>query len=134
MSSKHLKVQDFMTTHPHSIRLDETVEHAKEMMTKHGIRHLPVLEAGNLRGIVSERDMSLLFGMKHTDPRRATVEDIFEPNVYVTHPESDLAMVAMEMAEKRYGSAVVTTDGKVVGIFTTTDACRALYQVLSHTE
>jgi acetoin utilization protein AcuB len=34
------------------------------------------------------------------------------------------------MAEKRIGSAIVAKDGKLVGIFTVTDACRALAQVL----
>jgi CBS domain-containing protein len=34
------------------------------------------------------------------------------------------------MAENRIGSAIVTKDGKLVGIFTVTDACRALAEVL----
>ena len=34
------------------------------------------------------------------------------------------------MAERHIGSALVTRGGKLVGIFTTTDACRALARVL----
>jgi CBS domain-containing protein len=34
------------------------------------------------------------------------------------------------MADNRIGSAIVTKDGKLVGIFTVTDACRALAEVL----
>jgi acetoin utilization protein AcuB len=34
------------------------------------------------------------------------------------------------MAERKYGSAVVVDDGQVVGVFTTTDALRALAAVL----
>jgi CBS domain-containing protein len=38
--------------------------------------------------------------------------------------------VAAAMAERHLGSALVTRAGKLVGIFTTTDACRALARVL----
>ena len=34
------------------------------------------------------------------------------------------------MADRHIGSAVVTKDGKRVGVLTTTDACRALARVL----
>jgi hypothetical protein len=34
------------------------------------------------------------------------------------------------MAERRIGSAIVAKNGKLVGIFTVTDACRALAEVL----
>jgi CBS domain-containing protein len=37
------------------------------------------------------------------------------------------------MAERKHGSAVVVEGGKVVGIFTTTDALRALVAVLRRT-
>ncbi|MFX8848650.1 CBS domain-containing protein, partial [Acinetobacter baumannii] len=41
-----------------------------------------------------------------------------------------VAEVARVMAEKRIGSAIVTKNNKLVGIFTVTDACRALAQIL----
>jgi CBS domain-containing protein len=34
------------------------------------------------------------------------------------------------MAENRIGSAIVTKHGKLVGIFTVTDACRALAEII----
>jgi acetoin utilization protein AcuB len=34
------------------------------------------------------------------------------------------------MAAKKYGSAIVMQNGKVVGIFTTVDACQALADLL----
>lgn len=40
-------------------------------------------------------------------------------------------MVANELATKHYGSAIVTENDEVVGIFTTTDACKALAEVLT---
>ena len=41
-----------------------------------------------------------------------------------------VAVVARTMADHRIGSAIVTKHDKLVGIFTVTDACRALAEVL----
>ncbi|MGO9803915.1 MAG: CBS domain-containing protein [Steroidobacteraceae bacterium] len=38
--------------------------------------------------------------------------------------------VARVMAQNRIGSAIVTKHGKLVGIFTVTDACRALAEII----
>jgi CBS domain-containing protein len=39
-------------------------------------------------------------------------------------------VVARTMAEHHIGSAIVTKNDKLVGIFTVTDACRALAEIL----
>ena len=52
-------------------------------------------------------------------------------NVYAVSPSTPLSEVAQRMSETRYGCAIVKDDEqKVVGIFTTTDACRALAAAL----
>jgi acetoin utilization protein AcuB len=45
-------------------------------------------------------------------------------------PDTPVDEVAREMADRRYGCAVVIEGGKVVGVFTTTDALRALSELL----
>jgi len=50
--------------------------------------------------------------------------------VFTVDPNASLAKTAREMAAHRYGSAVVLDHGIVVGLFTTTDALRALAAVL----
>lgn len=51
-------------------------------------------------------------------------------HVYAVDPNTSLDVVAEALAEHKYGSAVVLQNGKVVGIFTTNDACRALAELL----
>jgi len=48
----------------------------------------------------------------------------------VTTPETGLDEVVSTMAEHKYGAAVILQNGKVVGMFTTVDACRALSELL----
>ena len=45
---------------------------------------------------------------------------------YSVGPETPLAKVAASMVRHRFGSAVIVERGRVVGMFTTVDALRAL--------
>jgi acetoin utilization protein AcuB len=130
MSKMQAKVSDFMTPGPAAVQLAESLQNAQETMSRFGIRHLPVRSDGKVVGILSARDIAVAKGFKHGNLKQLTVEDVYEPEVYVTHPGSSLKDVALEMAERRIGSAVVIDDDDLVGIFTTTDACRALGDVL----
>jgi acetoin utilization protein AcuB len=49
---------------------------------------------------------------------------------YTVSPEAPLDEVVETMAANKYGSAVIMQNQKVVGIFTTVDACEALCQLL----
>ena len=44
--------------------------------------------------------------------------------------DTPLDQVVTEMAERRIGSALITHHDKLVGIFTVTDACRVLAEIL----
>jgi acetoin utilization protein AcuB len=50
--------------------------------------------------------------------------------VYTVSPEAPLDEVVNEMAAKKYGSAIVVQNNKVVGIFTTVDVCTAFAELL----
>ena len=123
-------VEKYMTTSPHSIGKAQTLAHAHEVMRAARIRHLPVLEAGALVGVLTHRDLALIETLKDVDPKRVTVEDAMSTEVYTVSPEAPLDEVTSEMAEKKYGCAVVLQNHKVVGIFTTVDVCRALSELL----
>jgi acetoin utilization protein AcuB len=124
-------VLDYMTACPHSIGSDQPFARAHEQMRALGVRHLPVLTGGRVVGIVSERDLALVEAMREEiDPERLTVEEAMTPEPYVVEPSAPLAAVAREMAAHRYGAALVVESGRLVGVFTTTDALRALADAL----
>ncbi|HEY6559886.1 MAG TPA: CBS domain-containing protein [Polyangiaceae bacterium] len=130
MSNPIPAIKTFMTTAPHSIGKDQTLAQAQAFLQQHQIRHLPVLSGGALVGILTERDLSLIGALGGTDVKKTMVEEVMTTSVYAVTPETQLAQVAATMSEKKYGSAVVMQNGKVVGIFTTVDACRALAELL----
>lgn len=130
MSKAIPSIQKYMTTTPHSIGRDQPLSVAHRMMADHDIRHLPVLDAGRLVGMLTDRDLRFIESFKDADPTRLKVEDAMTTSVYSTTPDALLDEVCDTMAENKFGSAVVLANGKVVGIFTTVDVCRALSSLL----
>lgn len=124
-------VRDHMTPVPHCIGRDGTIADAHRLMRMHLIRHLPVLHGGRLVGIVSERDLHLVETLGEADPAQVRVEEAMTADVYTVEPSASLASTVDEMAKHKYGSVVVLERGTVVGVFTTTDALRALASVLA---
>lgn len=101
------------------------------LMDKEDIRHLPLVRHGELMGLVSDRDIALATSLRSNSLKNTKAKDICATHVYETHLDSFVQDVAREMASKKYGSAVITENNKVVGIITTTDICRALADVLA---
>lgn len=124
-------IQKYMTPFPHTIGSDQTLEKAQSMMREHNIRHLPILKAGKLVGILSDRDVKLIMGFADFDPKKITVDEAYTPEPYVTKISASLDEVAAYMAEHKYGCALVVDNNKLVGIFTEVDAMRALAELLN---
>lgn len=125
-----LAIQDVMTPQPITIGRGETLETAHILMRQHGCRHLPVLEHNDLVGIVTQRDLYLLESITGADTKGDKIEDAMTSDAYVVPPDAPLHKVTAEMAANKYGCAVVIERGRVIGIFTTTDALRVLAGVL----
>ena len=130
MSKPIPTIQKHMTTSPHSIGVDQPLSRAHQFMREHAIRHLPVLKGGKLVGMISDRDLHLVESLKGVDPEKVLVEDAMSSIIYCVAPDQPLDEVVSTMAEHKYGSAVVMQNDKVVGIFTTVDACRTLAELL----
>jgi acetoin utilization protein AcuB len=127
----------FMTPFPYSIDVEAPLADAHKLMREHHFRHLPVTSGGAIVGILTDRDIKLILGPDFGSPneRELKVRDAYVEEPCVVPASASVATVARTMADKRIGSAIVTKNDKLVGIFTVTDACRALAQVLDgHSE
>lgn len=130
---KHMpQVVAVMTPFPHSVDIDAPLEAAIALMKERGFRHLPVVEAGVLRGVLTDRDLRSALGRNigFHNAGALRVRDLFHDDAYTVEADTPLDQVAATMAERHIGSALVTKHGKLVGVFTSTDACRALARVL----
>jgi CBS domain-containing protein len=121
------QLKNVMTPFPYSVDVDAPVDEAERFMREHKIRHLPVMAGGRLKGVVTDRDIKLMLGpdFAYPNPREFKVGNAMVEDCYVVDIATPLAMVLRHMAEHRLGSALVTRRGKLAGVFTSTDACRA---------
>ena len=126
-------VADFMTSGPHAIDAKASLSKAVRTMRIKGIRHLPVLDDGELVGVLTERDVNLTRAVAQADPADLTVEEAMTPNPFVVPPDAPLNQVARAMARRKIGSAIVVDRERVAGVFTTTDALNALAIALEST-
>lgn len=121
-----LTMKDVMTAQPITIGRTQSLAIAHEMMRENGCRHLPVLEHGDLVGVVTQRDLYFLETIAGVELAKDKVDDAMSSDCYAVGPDARLDAVAAEMAHHKYGCAVVIERARVIGIFTATDALRVL--------
>jgi acetoin utilization protein AcuB len=120
------QIKKFMTPFPYSISETAPLEEARVFMQTKGIRHLPVTRDGVPIGIVTDRDIKLILGpdFAYPEPDELSVAQVMIKDVYAVDLGERLDNVLAHMAAHHLGSALVTRKGKLVGVFTATDACR----------
>lgn len=118
----------------------DSVAAAWRLLRQHQIRHLPVVEEGKLVGIVTDRDIRLVFpstltsGRREQDPHDAlekiAVREIMTGQVVTVAPEASIANVARLLLERRIGGLPVVQGSRLVGIITKTDILAAFVDVV----
>lgn len=125
-----IKVRSYMTQGAYSISRRQPLAAAHRLMRDHRIRHLPVVDGTRLVGVVSERDLHLIETLRDVQPETVLVEEAMTAEPFIVTPDSALLEVVTAMWQRRLGSAVVLDGPQIVGMFTTTDALRALADLL----
>jgi acetoin utilization protein AcuB len=120
-----------MTPFPHFVDTDNEVGEVERLMREHHIHHVPVQQNGRVVGIISERDLYHLGDrfLPITERARIRARDIMAHNPYVVAFDTPLNDVALEMAKRHIGSAIVLHHEKLAGILSATDICRILAEI-----
>lgn len=121
-------VAHFMTTNPATAESGLRLADAQERMFLNNIRHLVVHEGGRVRGLLSTRDAALALAVGGSS-NKLTVADAMSREPYTCGPTTPISAVAREMEAHRYGCAIVVEGDELLGVFTTTDAMRALREL-----
>lgn len=126
------RVATVMTPFPYSVDAREDLRVAHAVMKQHEIRHLPVMREGALEGIVSERELEVaLEVIGERDPEiTLPVWAVCTREPYTVDLDASIADVADAMANRQIGSVLVTRKGKLAGIITTVDICRAFAELV----
>ncbi|MEE8601402.1 CBS domain-containing protein [Euzebya tangerina] len=121
-----------MNSDPITISPEATVAEARAVMRAQGIRHLPVVSAGHLIGIISDRDVSIddatlnrvrsLERLGEVTGESRPVEAVMSTSVHTVPVSATMAEAARMMLSRRVSALpLVEDDGRLIGIVTTTD-------------
>ena len=136
MTETRLTVGDWMTSNPVTVDEATPVLEAIHLLEERHVRHLPVMRAGRLVGLVTEKALlgympgkatSLDRWELHHLLARTTVSAAMTPTPHTVTPETPLADAARLLHDRKLGGVlVVDARGDLVGVLTTTDALEAL--------
>lgn len=134
-----MKVSQVMTRKLITISPEESVEAAVQLLRQRGVRHILVLDDGELVGIVSDRDIK-----RAVEPSKAkkkkllnlgglffllepfVVREIMTADVVSISPGCSVEEAATVMVDGRFGALPVVRGKELVGIVTETDLLRCL--------
>ena len=102
-----------------------TVAEALEVMAANGIRHLPVVDAGRLAGIVTDRDLR-----QAAADGGVTVDALMTTPALVVAPHVPVESAAALLSEHRIGCLPVVDGDELVGILTESDVLRAFVELM----
>ncbi len=126
-----MQVATIMTPDPVCVECDTELDRAMALMDEHSIRHLPVLDAGELVGVVSDRDLLEETGWsveRAQESETKRVGDIMHSNVVSLAPDDTLVLASLEIVLRGIGCLPVVDQKKIVGILTDTDLLRTYEQ------
>jgi len=136
-----MKIENIMTTKVATLQMDDSLATAKEIFENTRFHHLPVLEEGELRGIISDRDLwRNLSPFLHTASERSQdihtlkkkIHQIMTRKVVTATRETHLKD-AVQILMRNHISCVpvVSPDGKLEGIVTLRDLLKALVKQIT---
>lgn len=127
------RVRDIMETKLVTISASERLSMVEDIMTLGRVRHMPVVQGGELVGVVSERDLlraSLSELSEHRDAERrmflhvVEISRVMSSPPVVIGPDATIREAALLMADRKIGCLPVVEGNQLVGLITETDVLR----------
>ncbi len=123
--------RDIMNAPVQVVSPDATVAHARNLMVRHHISRLPVMENGVLVGILTKKDIA--YRMRKGEPAwrrrpldRIPVGALMTEHPVVVQPDTGVKEIARIFVERNFSSVPVVDAGAVIGIITKTDLMKSV--------
>ena len=125
--------REIMMGSPVTLKPEDSLSLASDVIALGRIRHIPVVDDGRLVGIVTERDLigaaaSQIFGLKQKNKsallKSVQIKEVMKRRVLTAAPDTPIKEIAQLMADKKIGCVPIVSAGALVGLVTTTDLLR----------
>src|SRR5258708_40130830 len=122
--AKVVRVADWMTQEVLAVESFDSIALARQVMAKHRVNQLPVLDNDLLVGVVTDRDIrdayptSMMINRGQEIDRfaaKVTVEEGMTHDIFVVRPETSLATADGLLRRHRIGSLHVAHDDALTG-------------------
>jgi CBS domain-containing membrane protein len=132
-NGKEETVREIMMGSPVTLKPDDSLKLASDLISLGRIRHIPIVENGKLLGIISERDLmgraaDRILNLKEKSKsallKTVMIKEIMQRRVVTVEPDTPITEAAHLMADRKIGCLPVLGDGTLVGLVTTTDILR----------
>src|SRR5262249_40176164 len=136
---KTLTVRDYMVSEVETLAPDDSLETAVMLERRFRIRHIPIIEKGELVGMVTDRDLKRALPSPVTGSDQQTFERVVQTTLFrqimtrsptTISPAAPLREAVQIMCDKKFGAIPVVEKGKLVGIITEVDMLRAFLSLL----
>ena len=127
-------VSKIMTKNLVTLSTKDDLVTAERLFKKHHIRHIPVVQGNNIKGMLSHTDLMRISFADAIDEHEEVVDTIVYnmftiPQVMVhdivsVNPDTTIKEVAEILSKREFHALPVVDDGKLKGIVTTTDLIR----------
>ena len=135
MNVSRYMTQKLITTSP-----EVSAKEAFFLMRNHEVRHIPVVDGGELVGIISDRDLRRPRWAEHVDDwtlyyqldDEHRVADVMTLNPETVRASDDIQKAVRIFQDRRFGALpVLNKDGELVGILSAVDLLEALGELLA---
>jgi acetoin utilization protein AcuB len=124
-----MKVSEWMTKDVISITKDRSIQECVNLMKRHSIRHLPVVEDGKLVGLVTEGDMRQIFLASLIED--LTIKDVMISDPITVSPDTEIEDAAKVIFYNKIGGLpVVDEEDRLLGIITVADILAAFIEIM----
>lgn len=129
-----MKVRELMTPNPRTLEVDASLGDAVELMAGYRIRHVPILDNGQVVGIISERDVKMALGpdaagmdLHSVDPRQAdgSISWFMSEGVLTIEADAGVAAACELFLSRKVGCLAVVEGDQLVGVLSVLDIVRA---------
>jgi CBS domain-containing protein len=112
-----MKIKEIMTTNVEVIHPDARLVEAAQKMKSLDVGSLPVCDGDRLKGIITDRDITIRAVAEGEDPNEITVQDVMTPEVFYCYEDQEVEEAAELMAQKQIRRLPVLNQHKrMVGI------------------
>jgi len=121
ISEEDMKVKDIMTKNVACVNPESKVVEAAQLMQKHNVGSIPVVDRSGIVGIVTDRDIIVRNIAHGKNPSDTPVRDVMTGQVITATPDMEVDEITKLMSEKQIRRVPVVENNMVVGMLSLGD-------------